>query len=166
MSATRSSTPWFREPWPWILLSGPAAVVVAGVFTAILAVRSSDGVVADDYYKQGLAINRTLEKGARARLLGVDAEMTIDASRSQASVALKSRAPPPKQLHLSLIHPTRPGVDQAVTLVRAGDGRYVGHADASQASSWLIAVEDDAGTWRVGGRWHADRGSVALVPSD
>ena len=25
--------PWYREPWPWILISGPAIVVVAGMAT-------------------------------------------------------------------------------------------------------------------------------------
>ena len=32
--------PWYREPWPWILMAGPAAVVIAGLFTAWLAWRS------------------------------------------------------------------------------------------------------------------------------
>ena len=36
---------------------GPAAVIVAGVYTTILAFSSTDGLVADDYYKQGLMIN-------------------------------------------------------------------------------------------------------------
>ncbi len=164
MIAAQPSTPWYREPWPWILMSGPATVVVAALFTAFLAVRSSDGVIADDYYKQGLAINRTIEKGARARLLGVDARMTLD--RNEVVVTLASHAPPPPRLRLSLVHPTRPGVDQAVTLVRGADGHYVGQADTSRTASWLVALEDDGGTWRVGGRWHADRRSVTLVPTD
>jgi hypothetical protein len=147
-------------------MAGPATVVVAGLFTTVLAVRSADGVVADDYYKQGLAINRTIEKGARARLLGVAAELAFDPVRGDAIARLSSHAPLPPRLRLTLIHPTRPGVDQAVTLVRAGDGRYLGHADVSHAASWLLAVEDDAGTWRVGGRWHGDRPSVTLTPAD
>ena len=36
--------PWYRERWPWILMAGPATVVVAGLFTAWLAVRSDDGL--------------------------------------------------------------------------------------------------------------------------
>jgi len=45
------SRPWYREPWPWILMAGPAAVIVAGIFTMTLAYRTEDGLVADDYYK-------------------------------------------------------------------------------------------------------------------
>lgn len=29
--------PWYKEPWPWILMSGPAIVVVACIYTIYLA---------------------------------------------------------------------------------------------------------------------------------
>mgnify|MGYP000916835605 FL=1 len=45
--------PWYREPWPWLLMSGPGLVVIAGVVTAWIAFSGADGLVADDYYKQG-----------------------------------------------------------------------------------------------------------------
>ena len=57
-----SDRPWYREPWPWILMSVPATAVVAGIITLWLAVSSADGLVAEDYYKQGLAINRVIER--------------------------------------------------------------------------------------------------------
>jgi hypothetical protein len=61
--------PWYREPWPWILMSGPAVVVVAGVATAWIAFATADSLVAEDYYKRGLTINdrlacERLENGA------------------------------------------------------------------------------------------------------
>ena len=40
-----SSTPetrWWRVPMVWLVLGGPAAVVVAGVVTAVIAVRGAD----------------------------------------------------------------------------------------------------------------------------
>ena len=36
---------------------GPAIVIVAGLTTAYLAIVTSDGLVDDDYYKQGLTVN-------------------------------------------------------------------------------------------------------------
>ncbi|MBV5267272.1 MAG: FixH family protein, partial [Burkholderiaceae bacterium] len=60
------SLPWYREPWPWILMSGPFIVVVAGFITAYLAVISNDGLVSDDYYKQGLTVNQRTERDQRA----------------------------------------------------------------------------------------------------
>ena len=47
-------------------------MIVAGVYTTVLAFTSSDGLVADDYYKQGLAINKTLKREERARALDMN----------------------------------------------------------------------------------------------
>lgn len=47
MSNTPSAVrPWYKHAWPWILMAGPAIVVVAGIYTFWLAVVSFDGMVA------------------------------------------------------------------------------------------------------------------------
>ena len=165
----QASGPWYREPWPWLLMAGPATVVVAGIATAVLAFRSSDGVVADDYYKQGLAINRVLERGARARLLGVTATAGFDNLANTVNILVASHAPALPRLKLTLVHPTRPGVDQAIVLTHSGEGRYTGRIDTSRSANWNLTLEDEQATWRVAGRWHADRpaGTLAtLAPAD
>ena len=162
----QASGPWYREPWPWLLMAGPAIVVVAGIATAVLAFRSSDGVVADDYYKQGLAINRVLERGARARLLGVAATADFDNTANTVTVVVTSHAPALPRLKLTLVHPTRQGVDQAIVLTHAGDGRYTGRIDTSRAANWNLTLEDEQTTWRVAGRWHAERPTAILTPID
>ena len=48
---------WYRQPWPWILMAAPGAAVLAGTVTIAVAVQSFDGLVAEDYYKQGLAVD-------------------------------------------------------------------------------------------------------------
>ena len=70
-NATVSALPWYREPWPWLLMAGPALVVVAGLTTAWIAVTHEDGLVADDYYKRGLAINQELRRDSAAVSLDV-----------------------------------------------------------------------------------------------
>ena len=52
-----AATPWYRQRWPWFLIALPASAVIGSAITAVLAVRTFDGPVAADYYKQGLAIN-------------------------------------------------------------------------------------------------------------
>ena len=64
--------PWFRQPWPWLLASGPLAVVLAGGFTMALAFGGADGLVSEDYYKQGLAINRDLAREGAAKALALE----------------------------------------------------------------------------------------------
>src|SRR5258708_7636436 len=137
-----ASAPWYREPWPWLLMAGPAIVVVAGISTAGIAMRSSDGVVADDYYKQGLAINRVLERGRQAQVMGIAARAEFDTGRRSVSLVLASNAPAPEQLRLTLVHPTRAGVDQSALLNHEGNGRYSGRIDATAATHWLVTLED------------------------
>lgn len=40
-----AAAPWWRFPIVWLVLAGPAAVIVAGVATAFVAVRGADPVV-------------------------------------------------------------------------------------------------------------------------
>jgi uncharacterized protein len=37
--------PWWREPMLWLVIGGPAAVVAAGLATAVIAVQGSDPVI-------------------------------------------------------------------------------------------------------------------------
>ncbi len=67
--------PWYRQFWPWFLIALPASVVVAALSTAYIANRDADDLVVQDYYKDGLAINRQLEKEERATQLGISATL-------------------------------------------------------------------------------------------
>ena len=40
--------PWWRVPMVWLVLSGPAVVVVAGVVTAWIAISGADTVLTAD----------------------------------------------------------------------------------------------------------------------
>jgi hypothetical protein len=55
-----NSKPWWRYPLVWMVISGPACVVVAGFATLWIAIKIPDPVVSEDYYREGLEINRTL----------------------------------------------------------------------------------------------------------
>ncbi|MBA4112716.1 MAG: nitrogen fixation protein FixH [Verminephrobacter sp.] len=55
------SPPWWKFGYMWLVVGGPAIVVVAGFVTLWLAVRNPDPLVSKDYYRQGVEINKTLE---------------------------------------------------------------------------------------------------------
>lgn len=44
-STAEAARPWWRYPIVWLVVSGPAAVVVAGIATAVIAVGGADPVV-------------------------------------------------------------------------------------------------------------------------
>jgi hypothetical protein len=72
------NAPWYRQGWPWFLISLPATAVIAGLATYYIAARGFDGPVVADYYKQGLAINEELGRSHRARDLGIEAKVALD----------------------------------------------------------------------------------------
>lgn len=148
-SLQRGAAPWYREPWPWLLMAGPLLVIVAGGVTTWLAVSTSDGLVTENYYRQGLAMHRTLLRDERARVLGLAAGVRIADGR----LAVRLRAgdhgfAPPAKLLATLSHPTRAGLDQAVELSRRGD-TYFGEVHLPAAGHWLLLLEDEAHTWRL-----------------
>ena len=51
---------WWNYGHVWLIIAGPAAVIVAGFITLAIAIGSPDPVIADDYYRRGLDINKTL----------------------------------------------------------------------------------------------------------
>jgi hypothetical protein len=59
--------PWWQYGHVWLVISGPALVVVASFITFYLAAAGQDPVVDADYYRKGLEINKTL--GGRAASL-------------------------------------------------------------------------------------------------
>jgi len=63
-SPTAAPAPWWKFGHVWLVISGPAIVVVAGFATLWLAIARPDPVVAEDYYRQGIEINKTLDDKA------------------------------------------------------------------------------------------------------
>jgi uncharacterized protein len=142
--------PWYREPWPWILMSGPALVVVAGFVTLSFAMMSQDGLVVDDYYKQGKAINQSLRRDLAAQQLALRAWVDIDQARDRVEIDLagESSALADSQLAMTFVHATRSGLDRQITLRREG-GCYVSALPALPAGKWHLLLEDTAKHWRL-----------------
>lgn len=151
---------WCREPWPWILMAGPAAVVVAGAITIWIAFASADGLVADDYYKQGLAINRVLARDANARQAGIVARIVIGGGRSDGrvdmSVALGGRMDLPGEIVVRFSHVARAGNDREVRLRHVTANRYAATLPPLPSGRWQVSVEDTQGLWRVTGSWQGE----------
>jgi len=144
--------PWYREPWPWLLMAAPATAVLAGAVTLALAIASYDGLVAEDYYKQGLAVNQQLARARKAQALGLGGTLTLE-GRAGGAVRAKLRGGSLDSgaLVLTLSHPTRAGLDQRIELTAAGNAVYVGRVGELAAGRWHAIVENAGGEWRIRG---------------
>lgn len=86
MDDAQPTTPWYREPWPWLLMIAPAAAVVGGIFTWWLAAHTNHALVVDDYYREGRAINQQLARDAEATRMGLSATLgNVSGAHSAAS---------------------------------------------------------------------------------
>jgi uncharacterized protein len=139
--------PWYREPWPWILMAGPAGVIVAGTVTVWLAVVSSDGLVADDYYKRGLAINQELKRDQAVLDRGITA--AVERREGVLRVRLEARSLLPDAVFVRLVHPTRAGQDQRLRLPQVVPGIYETALAELSAGRWRLVIEDPQGEWRI-----------------
>jgi uncharacterized protein len=141
-----STLPWYRHRWPWIIMAGPAAVVVAGAITTWIAFATADGLVAEDYYKQGLGINKVIAREEAALKMGLSAQLSL--TEEKIRVELKGAEPPVLFAHLA--HGTRAGHDVRLRLLRGPSGAYEAEVPPSlPAGRWRIAIEDAQGRWRI-----------------
>ena len=144
--AARDTRPWFREPWPWLLMSGPFLVVIASLASAWIAVKTDDGVVAQDYYKQGLLINERLRHAAPDPECHLGATVTLSDSGA-VRARLEGLATAPRNLRLKLARPAQGSPAEVVALTPGADGDYVGALPAQGPGRWIATLEADG--WQL-----------------
>lgn len=159
----RAAKRWYHEPWPWFLMAAPIASVVGGVAMLFVSLASNDGLVAEDYYKQGLAINQTLTRERTAAAGHYRAHVLFTPALDRTRVTLTGDAVP-SALVMRLSHPTRAGFDRVVTLLRTGEATYEADLRGIAAGRWNVALEDERSTWRLSGEWRAP-GELSLYLS-
>jgi len=140
--------PWYRQFWPWFLIALPGSVVIAGLSTLYIANRYSDDLVVDEYYKDGLAINKELSKQAAAQKLNIEAGIVFLERRLQ--VRLKSQFAP-EVLPLRFSHPLEADRDFAVILASVAPSLYQAELPADLAPNWHWILEPDSRNWRLDG---------------
>lgn len=142
--------PWYRQGWPWFLIALPATAVVAGVLTFVLAARSWDGLVVDDYYKQGLMVGKVIERTEHARSLGLSARLQIHSDGLRVELSAGKGVPLPRGVVVTIAHPTHAGFDQTLHLTGDG-GVYAGPIAPLSTGRWLFQIEDESRSWRLNG---------------
>ena len=146
--------PWYKQFWPWFLISLPLSVVIASMVTMNIAFKTSDGLVSDDYYKEGKAIHLNADSTNKARALGIAGNLSHDADTGSLTLVLdQALVDAPSQLVLEFFHPTRPNHDQLLQLTAVDQLRYVGRAEPLVPANWKLELHPAEKDWRVRGRF-------------
>ena len=150
---------WYKEPWLLLVVGGPLIVVCASIFTGVLAWNGSDKVVAEDYYKQGLMINKDIQRDAKARELELSALITLDLAAGRLRMQLSANKKLPETVQVSLA--SSGGKTSSVTEVirrlpmkQVQPGSYEGDlSNLSVGVVKLLHVKVETMEWRLTGDW-------------
>jgi hypothetical protein len=144
--------PWYKNPMVWMVIFFPSVAVVAGISTIFIAINTADGLVVDDYYKQGLQINQVIEHDKKARQLGLSALVNANAKSGEIRVSMSSKVnfDFPSDITFKLVHRTIPGLDQTTTLSKIdGSTEYHGYIKPPIIEGrWNIQIMSDK-DWRL-----------------
>jgi len=150
MPAPTDSKPWYKQFWPWFIIFFPASAVVAGVITVIIAVQHRDPLIDDNWYKNGLAINQQLDKQHQAKILGIEAQISVN--RDTATLELKTLNIPPlnnPELSIKLIHPTLKMKDLLLKAYRTPAGYYIAQMKTIPQGFYHLHLTNTASDWEL-----------------
>ena len=157
MQASEQSKPWYKYPLVWMMIFIPFTAVIMGVVMIWLAIDTDDGLVVDDYYKQGLEINRVIERDKKAAELGLNAVIEFDNSTRLIKLVFNKGLLEsyPVNLPLQLQHATRENSDITIILNHGMANQYVGQLKQSISEGiWYFKIsgmDGDAG-WKLNTR--------------
>ncbi len=147
-------SPWYTHRWPWLLMLGPAIVVVAGSYTGYLAYSNPDPLVVGDYYKRGKAINQDLRRDRVATERAMAVALDYDAAAGQLNGTIHSGAAASGEaLVLRLSHATLPQKDLHFVVQPDAQGTFSLALPMLERSRWQVVVEGDKRDWRLEGHW-------------
>jgi len=155
MQQEQQCKPWYKHPLLWMMLAIPFIAMVRGVWMIWISIETADGLVTDDYYKQGKAINEVLVRDKKAAALGLSA--TIDLNRNSNAVTLAFDKglleSYPQTLTLHIQHVTRERNDVNVLMYHGMDNRYIGHLTHRLSEGvWYFGI--DQSDWKLNARVH------------
>lgn len=151
--------PWYRQFWPWFLITLPAFAVVAGLYTLWIAMQSQDSLVVRSDDGMNVATERNLAAEAEAVRLGLLAEVDIQLETGAVVVTLSSLpgVDLAASLQLHMRHPTMAPRDAVIDLVRAmpnadGEPVWAGHFIKPLTGHYYVILSSGY-DWRLSGEW-------------
>lgn len=156
---------WYRHPWPWVLILIPFSAVLFWIVMIPVISDHPDDLVDDNYYQDGMAINRTLDMDRNAVSRNIDARL-VDFTGGKLAFDVKGATD--SALVLKINHVTDHSKDMTFTLYPEHDGIYAATTEMPDSLArpgiWyveLIGVDDN---WRLRQRIESPVKELDLEP--
>lgn len=156
--------PWYRQVWPWMLMLPPALAVVGGVMMLVLAIKTPNALVVEDYARIEELTSERFARDGEALRMAVTAQLRFaqESGRVELQLSGSDGFEYPEAVTLSLRHPTDPAGDFELRLARDGD-IFGADSDFELGSYYVELVPEDR-QWRLGSSVHRLDGLVVLIP--
>jgi len=154
--------PWYKQFWPWFIISLPASAVVAGIITVFIAFENADSLVADDYYKSGLAINSQIKLQKKAASMGL-AAILRRMPDERLYLKFDNANPDANELSLQWVHPSDSSRDFSITLIKQEDGSYQAKSTHKLSGRWYLRLSANE-EWLLKSEISSSKDIVHLTP--
>ena len=155
--------PW-REPMLWLVVALPAAVIVAGIATLVIAIRAGASDAIPDEVRRTAQIQvADLGADARAQALGLAALVRVDGDALEV-LPVSGALPREAALTLRLQHPTRAAGDLELVLQPSVLGWRVDHT-LERGHDWRLELVPADRGWRLRGRLPAGLQAARVGPA-
>lgn len=142
------TTPWYKQFWPWFLITIPVISMILSITMLNLALNTEDSLVIDDYYKEGRGINLELTKVKEAKVQGISTRITFNNKR--VSLEFNTGAPQSAQaLQLFFYHPTLQNKDFSLLLTQNANRAYTGVSKQDLTGKWTITLTPMDEKWKI-----------------
>lgn len=159
MNDATDITPWYRSPWPWLLMAPPlAAVLFWSVILTVFATPPSLAV--GSYSRVGLTYEENRDAEQAAQALGLSGRLQLDREGGHVALRLDGRATGPDLLTVQFVHPTEQSGDRTTELHRNEAGIYHGELGGPVIGARDVIVGPADDRWRLAAR--IGRGATGL----
>lgn len=140
-------TPWYKEPWAWLVFFLPLSAVIAGITTLFIALSDPDDLVVGDYYKKGKAINLEITKIKQAQKLGIAFELKFhDGELIIKPTGIEKKFP---LLNVNFYHPTLEEKDFYLAMTPDGSGNFRQKIEQNVKGKWRMTISPFENNWKV-----------------
>ncbi|WP_168927503.1 FixH family protein [Nitrincola alkalilacustris] len=148
---TAPVAPWYKQFWLWFVLTPIFCVMIYATSFAVIAVKTSDGIVREDHFRYARGTYVDTSKEMRAVELDLKGEMVLDNDSGRIELDLGGLLPEgTEQLSLSIIHPTHQKFDQQITLTAANQPNlFEGTLSSALQGKRYFILEPENVEWRL-----------------
>lgn len=146
----QSVTPkiWYKQFWPWFLITLPLTSMVLSLTMLNLAFTGEDSMVIDDYYKEGRAINLKIQKLDQAKILNISTKTQVFTDYVEV-IFISGEPENGEALTLDFFHSTQKFKDFSVILLRDANGVYRAPLTGDVLGKWQLSLHPFNEFWKI-----------------